>query len=186
MISVVFVPRSFSKFYADMLSKKHNLTNLGEVFTPRTYPDLAERIKVIERSCNQKDVLCKINLQWLRKYHPDYEGKVFENSDRIEVIYRKDFDSQVKSLYTAIMTDSFHTEFSDTKYLEFNSEVFWYSVNYLETFNKLVSEFYFANKHRNINLVECSSLTSERLNRPVEWIGGLPEVKSETVELFNE
>lgn len=186
MISVVFVPRSFSKFYGNFLSEKYSLKNLGEVFTPRTYPNIDRRLEVIERACNQKDVLCNINLQWLRKFHPEHEDKVFDNSDMIEVIYRKDFDSQVKSLYTAIMTDSFHTEFSETKYLEFNSEVFWYSVNYLETFNKLVSEFYFANKHRNINLVECSTLTSERLNRPVEWVGGLPEVQSETVELFNE
>ena len=78
MISVVFVPRSFSKFYAEMVSKEHNLTNLGEVFTPRTYPDIKQRIELIERSCSQKDVLCKVNLQYLREYHPEYEDRLFK------------------------------------------------------------------------------------------------------------
>lgn len=185
---VVYVPRSGSRYYAKKVAEDNNFEFLGEVFNTRTYPDPIEHTKVIHRAMTEKNIVCKVDLIMIRRWYPDLEEMFFANADQIDVIYRKDFNAQVHSLYKAMTLDDFHNEFTETKKMPFIPDTFQMAVDYINKCNELTAEFLKQNSDRGINLVHTESFATpdRKYKREVEWDKPLPFVKSNTVELFNE
>ena len=185
---VVYVPRSGSRYYASKIAEDIGYEFLGEVFNTRTYPDPIEHNKVIYRAINDKNIVCKVDLIMLRRWYPDLEQMFFNNADHIDVIYRKDFNAQVHSLFTAMSLDNFHNQFTETKEMKFNPDTFQMAVDYINKCNELTADFLKQNSDRDITLVNTESFATPELkyNRNIQWDQPLPTVTSKTVELFNE
>jgi hypothetical protein len=185
---VVYVPRSGSRFYASKLAEDLDYEFLGEVFNTRTYPDPIEHNKIIHRALTDKNIVCKVDLIMLRRWYSDLEEMFFNNADQIDVIYRKDFNAQVHSLFTAMSLDNFHNQFTETKQMQFNPDTFQMAIDYVNKCNELTADFLKQNAHKDVKLVHTESFATPELKyqRKIQWDQPLPNVKSQTVELFND
>ena len=109
MISVVYIPRTGSKFISNQIAEEAGYEWLGEVMNPRTFPDASVRKYMRKKLIECPDVVIKLGV-----WQSDHEGlrSILSLSEKVYFCVRADFDQQVQSFYaaTAPNVDNYHAD----------------------------------------------------------------------------
>lgn len=169
MYLVIYTPRTGSRYFSTQLAEKHNYKNLGEIFSPRTYPNLSDRQLNQQIVDTTNDIVIKVGL-W--QIGSDRISSLIEKSEKTYVCWRRNFNDQAKSLYAALdpSVNNFSTEIlsADIKYDEliFHRRSVWLKTQY----RKLAS-FLETVESEKIELVDYESFSTpeKRYKRTFIW-----------------
>jgi hypothetical protein len=140
MISVVYVPRSGSRFFSRKIADQSGYEWLGEVLNPRTYPCSDIRSSILKDLNNGREAVIKLgvwqaDVSTLRSF--------LNKSHKIYLCYRANFDQQVRSMYaaTAQNVNNYHADIDQT-HITFDSKRYsecanWMMTQYTETVKML-------------------------------------------------
>ena len=125
MISVVYIPRTGSKFFSQQIAEEAGYEWLGEVLNPRTFPHANIRRDMRKRLIECPDVVIKLGV-----WQTELEGlrAMLSLSEKVYFCVRADFDQQVKSFYAATdpIVDNYHAQIE-------HADIPYNSVRYIQT-----------------------------------------------------
>ena len=109
MISVVYIPRTGSRFFSKQIADQKGYSWWGEVLNPRTIPRAGERRDIREQLTESPDAVIKLGV-W--QADRDYLRSLLKLSEKVYFCIRADFDQQVQSFYaaTAPNVDNYHAD----------------------------------------------------------------------------
>lgn len=143
MISVVYIPRTGSKFFSQQIAKQTGYEWLGEVLNPRTYPDEQNRNSTIESLNNSPDVVIKLGVWQSKMAHLQF---ILSLSEKVYFCVRSDFNQQLKSFYaaTAPNVNNYHANIKHAEivfdYDRYKKHAEWLKKQYNDTV-KLLNDF---------------------------------------------
>lgn len=169
MYLIIYIPRTGSRYFSTQLAEKHNYKNLGEIFSPRTYPNLSDRQLNQQIVDTTNDIVIKVGL-W--QIELDCISSLIEKSEKTYVCWRKNFNDQVKSLYAAMYpsVDNFSAEIlhADIKY---DQSIYLRRSIWLKTQYRRLASFLETVKSEKIELVDYESFATaeKRYKRNFIW-----------------
>jgi hypothetical protein len=178
MITVVTLGRSASTWYCEQLAKNTGYENLGEVFFSNA---TANKFRLTNHINKKNDIIIKLTpYEWKRITPPVDIDKIFNNSEQVIFLLRKDFKQQLKSEFGGryiknTFNINWHDEFDETyivpkEYIDTNWE------NFVKMFTselKYITELY-----ETVNITTTKSIVYtedivakdfNKLNRPIEF-----------------
>lgn len=130
MISVVYIPRTGSKFFSQQIAKEAGYEWLGEILNPRTFPHANIRRDMRKRLIECPDAVIKLGA-----WQEDHDGlrAILSLSEKVYFCARADFDQQTKSFYAATdpAVDNYHAQIEHAD-LNLDSQRYRQSAGWLE------------------------------------------------------
>jgi hypothetical protein len=117
MITVVTLGRSASSWYCNQLAQTTGYENLGEVFFNN---NIANKFRLKQKFNNKNNIIIKLTPYEWKRINPAVNiEKIFNDSEKVIFLLRKDFKLQLQSEFAGIyLKDTFkinwHDEFNET------------------------------------------------------------------------
>lgn len=199
--------RSGSTWYATVLARKHKAKFLNEIFHDRNLREHKSIIMDILRMFSKKEKNCLIKLF---PSHAEYSSVknlleiIVNSSTEIQILVRKDFLSQVKSIYVALeyekyknpdslenFSSTWQDNFSEPLVIErIDHQQLNTIVEHLKQELKILSELYKKYKFKLLYLEDIENdfdyvpTDLGKLTRPVIWNEPFPVINFNTESLF--
>jgi hypothetical protein len=177
MITVVTLGRSASTWYCEQLAKAFDYENLGEVFFNNT---IANKFRLKQQFNNKNNIIIKLTpYEWKRINPPVNIEKIFNESEQVIFLLRKDFKQQLKSEFGGrYLKNTFgiqwHDEFDETyvipkEYINTHWETF---VRMYSNELKYITELYDTLNINTKSIVYTEDIVAKEFNklkRPIEF-----------------
>lgn len=131
MISVVYIPRTGSRFFSQQVAKQTGYEWLGEVLNPRTYTDDCSRNIMLTKLSIHSQAVIKMGV-W--QCDIDFFKSLLNKSEKIYFCARTEFNHQVKSYYaaTAQNVNNYHADIEHAD-ITYDPERFMKCAKWLES-----------------------------------------------------
>ena len=133
MISVVYIPRTGSRFISKQIAEEAGYEWWGEVLNPRSFPEARIRKDIRKKLMTQPDKVIKLGA-----WQSDTDGlrAILSLSEKVYFCASADFDQQVKSFYaaTAPNVNNYHADIEQ-------ADISYDSVRYKESAEWLEQQY---------------------------------------------
>jgi hypothetical protein len=177
MITVVTLGRSASTWYCKQLAKETGYENLDEVFLNNT---TANKFRLKQQLNKKDDIIIKLTpYEWKRISYPIDIDQIFNKSEQVIFLLRKDFKQQLKSEFGGrYLKNTFgiqwHDEFDET-YIIPKEYIDTHWENFVKMYSnelKYITELYEALNINTKSIVYTEDIVAnnfKKLKRPIEF-----------------